>query len=110
MKYRRGLGDKTNMSNSRIMRTFNNKTYRPLPQNLTIKESKIDGLGLHVKEEIEGNKGKDIKVEPRNVTIYDIQNLENNIEENTSKFFIICSISFNSVIIFIINHFYIFIS
>ena len=36
------------------MRTFNNKTYRPLPQNLTIKESKIDGLGLHVKEEIEG--------------------------------------------------------
>lgn len=29
------------------MKTFNEVTYRPLPENLTIKESKIDGLGLH---------------------------------------------------------------
>ncbi len=36
-------------------------------------------------------KGKEIKVQPRNVTIYDIQNIENNIDENTSRFFIKCS-------------------
>ena len=31
------------------MKTFNEKTYRPLPEELTIKSSKIDGLGLHTK-------------------------------------------------------------
>ena len=36
------------------MRTFNDKTYRPLPDKLTIKESKIDGLGLHVKPKVGG--------------------------------------------------------
>ena len=35
------------------MRTFNENTYRPLPANLTIKESKIDGLGLHSTEYIQ---------------------------------------------------------
>ena len=34
------------------MRTFNDKTYRPLPDKLTIKQSKIDGLGLHVKDKV----------------------------------------------------------
>ena len=36
------------------MRTFNDKTYRPLPDKLTIKDSKIDGLGLHVKDKVGG--------------------------------------------------------
>ena len=27
--------------------SFDKDTYRPLPKGLTIKESKIDGLGLH---------------------------------------------------------------
>tara|TARA_Y100000768_G_scaffold51958_1_gene34117 strand:+ start:911 stop:1267 length:357 start_codon:yes stop_codon:yes gene_type:complete len=29
------------------MRTFNENTYRPLPVEVTIKQSEIDGLGLH---------------------------------------------------------------
>ena len=32
------------------MKTFNEKTYRPLPEQLTIKPSNIDGLGLHTNE------------------------------------------------------------
>ena len=30
-----------------MMRTFGDKTYRPLPKEVTITTSKIDGLGLH---------------------------------------------------------------
>ena len=29
------------------MKTFSERTYRPLPKGVTIKPSKIDGLGLH---------------------------------------------------------------
>ena len=29
------------------MKTFDESTYRPLPQSVTIKSSNIDGLGLH---------------------------------------------------------------
>ena len=29
------------------MKTFDERTYRPLPQSVTIKPSNIDGLGLH---------------------------------------------------------------
>ena len=35
------------------MRTFNDKTYRPLPKQVTIVPSNIDGLGLHAKENID---------------------------------------------------------
>ena len=36
-----------------MMRTFNDKTYRPLPKQVTIVPSNIDGLGLHAKENID---------------------------------------------------------
>ena len=32
------------------MKTFNEKTYRPLPEQLTIKPSNIDGLGFHTND------------------------------------------------------------
>ena len=32
------------------MKTFNEKTYRPLPKAATIQSSPIDGLGLHASE------------------------------------------------------------
>ena len=34
------------------MKTFNNSTYRPLPKGVTIKESTIDGLGLHATKDL----------------------------------------------------------
>jgi len=34
------------------MKTFNKKTYRPLPSGVTIKSSKIDGLGLHATQNL----------------------------------------------------------
>jgi len=34
------------------MRTFNENTYRPLPAEVTIKQSEIDGLGLHATQRI----------------------------------------------------------
>jgi len=34
------------------MKTFNKKTYRPLPSGVTIKPSKIDGLGLHATQNL----------------------------------------------------------
>ena len=33
--------------------SFDKETYRPLPEGLTIKESAIDGLGLHSTQEFE---------------------------------------------------------
>ena len=35
------------------MKTFKQNSYRPLPKCLTVKSSKIDGLGLHATEYIE---------------------------------------------------------
>ena len=35
------------------MANFNMETYRPLPEGLTIKQSKIDGLGLHALKSFE---------------------------------------------------------
>ena len=35
------------------MKTFKQNSYRPLPKCLTVKSSKIDGLGLHATEFIE---------------------------------------------------------
>ena len=34
------------------MKTFNNSTYRSLPKGVTIKESTIDGLGLHATKDL----------------------------------------------------------
>ena len=36
-----------------MMRTFQDKTYRPLPDNVTIMPSSIDGLGLHAIEDLQ---------------------------------------------------------
>ena len=34
-------------------KVFSNETYRPLPKGLTIKASKVEGLGLHATEDLE---------------------------------------------------------
>ena len=34
------------------MKTFDESTYRPLPKSVTIRDSEIDGLGLHAVEDI----------------------------------------------------------
>lgn len=36
-----------------VMKTFKENSYRPLPKCVTVKSSKIDGLGLHATEFIE---------------------------------------------------------
>ena len=36
-----------------MMRTFQDKTYRPLPDSVTIMPSSIDGLGLHAIEDLQ---------------------------------------------------------
>ena len=33
--------------------SFSKETYRPLPEGLTISQSKIDGLGLHALKDFE---------------------------------------------------------
>jgi tRNA pseudouridine55 synthase len=69
---------------SEILKIFTGEISQLPPKFSAIK---INGKRLY---EL-ARKGKDIQVEPRNITIHNIQNLANNTEENTSKFFIKCS-------------------
>jgi len=69
---------------SEALKSFNGEISQVPPKFSALK---INGKRLY---EL-AREGKDFKIEPRNVTIYDIRNLTNNIDKNTSRFFIKCS-------------------